>query len=78
MSLIEVDEMHVGDKIKIIFKNKAFKPITGRIIKFWNGEIHLDRGEGRTIAIALGDPLIKRIKNLDRRKEIQNRNSNGN
>ena len=59
-----LDEVKVGDRVIVVWKKKDFKPIKGKVIAFYNKEIHLDLGEGRTVAISLGDKMIKSIRCL--------------
>ena len=59
-----LDEIKVGDKVIVIWKKKYFRPIKGKVIAFYAGEIHLDLGKGKTMAISLGDEMIKAIRCL--------------
>ena len=59
-----LDEIKVGDKVIVIWKKKYFRPIKGKVIAFYAGEIHLDLGKGKTMAISLGDEMIKSIRCL--------------
>ncbi len=59
-----VDKVRVGDKVRILFQKKEFKPIEGKIIAFYWKEIHLDLGNGRTMALSIGDPLVKGVKKV--------------
>ena len=51
-----------GDKVRIIWKKKYFKPITGKVIKIWHKELHLDLGDGRTMAVYLMDDMIRKVE----------------
>ena len=62
--MVWLDEIKVGDRVIVIWKKKYFKPITGKVIAFYNMEIHLDLGNGKTMAISLGDEMIKSIRCL--------------
>ncbi|RLG17012.1 hypothetical protein DRN75_04260 [Nanoarchaeota archaeon] len=56
------ENIKVGDKVRIIWKKKYFKPITGKVIKIWHKELHLDLGDGRTMAVYLMDDMIQKVE----------------
>ncbi|RLG90940.1 MAG: hypothetical protein DRO36_05235 [Candidatus Hecatellales archaeon] len=62
--MVWIDEIEIGKKVIVIWKKKYFKPIKGEVIAFYSGEIHLDLGNGKTMAISLTDEMIRSIRCL--------------
>jgi len=60
--MVWVDEIKEGDEVEIVFKK--YPSIRGRVIAFWSGGIHLDLGEGKTMAVSINDELIKSIRKV--------------